>query len=270
MNIHIKDENLFKNLKAASLFSCEFGSKLYKTNDSQSDTDIHYIYCTSDNELKSFTRSHHHLQYKENGVDHIFVSLHTFMNNILKGDSTVLFELLFTDNFKASPLEFLNDIRNSFINYPIIRSYLGLANRDHKYYHKKVTHRDQIKTISHIYRGYFFAKSLLENNFSLVNKDFLEVFAILKQIGETDFKEKKKHLTAAHNLVSNLRIELNDKFNNGNLDLPRFMLVENQAILDICIKILMNSNAWQTRVKFLDTFDMNIFYETFENYITYE
>jgi predicted nucleotidyltransferase len=270
MNIHIKDIESFEAMKMASLAQCQFGSVLYKTNDEFSDVDIHYVYATSVNELNSFLKSHHHLQYKEEGKDHIFVSLHTFLHNLLRGDSTVLFEIVHSDAFKNTPLSFLNDMKDAFTNYAMVRSYLGFARRDCQHYHKAKGHREQIKSLGHIFRGYYFAQSILDGNFRLINDDFLAIFAQLKAIGETDFVEKKRWLTHGQKIVTELREELNEKFNNNTLNLPKYMSIENQVKLDREINNLMKQpTAWFTKQECLSKFDLSPFYDAFENEITY-
>ena len=269
MNIHITDKSVFESLKQASIVDCRFGSVLYKTDDKFSDVDLHYVYTTSVNELNSFIKSHHHLQYKEEGIDHIFVNLHTFLNNLIKGDSTVLFEILQSDLLKGTDLDFLYQMKDAFINYSIVRSYIGLANRDCKFFHKKETHREQIKALGHIYRGYYFAKSLMEGNFSLINNNFLEIFKEIKQIGETDFKNKKKFLNGGQKLVTDIRLILTEKFNNKKLGMPKYISVDNQILLDKNINNLMNSDTWKIKQNFLTNFNLIPFYDAFENEISY-
>lgn len=269
MNIHIKDKDFFHSLQSASLASARFGSHLYKTNDQFSDSDIHYVYTTSEIETISFLKSHHHLQYKEEGIDHIFVNLHTFLSNVIKGDSTVLFEIIHSDAFKGTSLEFLYNMRIAFNNYAIIRAYLGYSRRDIQHYHKKETHREQLKALGHIHRGYFFAKSLMEGNFSLINNDFLEVFAEIKKITETDFKTKKHFLNKGQELVTELRNELNHQFNNNLLGLPKYMTIGDMNNLDFKLKQLMISQEWNTKKSNLDSFDMSLFYDAYENEINY-
>ena len=270
MNIHIKNIELFEAMKSASLAQCQFGSVLYKTNDEFSDVDIHYVYTTSVNELNSFLKSHHHLQYKEEGKDHIFVSLHTFLYNLLKGDSTVLFEIVHSDSFKNTPLNFLHEMKDAFTNYAMVRSYLGFARRDCQHYHKAKGHREQIKSLGHIWRGYYFAQSILNGNFRLINEEFLEIFAQLKAIGETNFVEKKRWLSDGQKLVTELREELNYKFNNDTLSLPKYMTIENQIKLDRELQGLMKTpTAWFSRQEHLSDFDLVPFYDAFENEITY-
>lgn len=271
MNIHIKDEGLFKALKDSSLVACQFGSHLYNTNDELSDKDIHYVYTTSVGEMNSFLREqHHHIQYCEDGVDHVFVSFHNLIRNVINGDSTVLFEIIHSNSLIGTPLEFIHNFRSFFVNYSIIRSYTGLGNRDCKHYHKKETHRDQIKALGHIYRGYFFAKSLMEDNFRLVNDEFLQTFEKIKSIEDGNHKDKKLFLQKGQELITNLREELNNRFNNKTLGLPKYMSVENQIILDEEISELMCKNIWFTKQRIVNNNDiMSLFYDAFENGINY-
>jgi predicted nucleotidyltransferase len=269
MNIHITDKSVFQNLKQASLVSCRFGSVLYNTNDEFSDVDLHYVYTTSVVELNSYLKSHHHLQLKEEGIDHIFVNLHTFLNNLIKGDSTVLFEILQSDLLKGTDLDFLYGMRTAFISYAIVRSYLGFARRDCQHYFKAKGHREQIKSLGHIWRGYYFAKSLIEGNFTLINEEFLSRFKELKSIGENEFKLKKLWLEEGSKNVTNLREEVNRRFNNNTLGLPKYMTIENQKLLDNHINNLMQSESWKQKQKCLNNFDLTAFYDAFENEINY-
>jgi len=270
MNIHITNKETYEALKNASLVPCNFGSHLYHTNDELSDKDIHYVYATSVGEMNSFLKSHHHLQYCEDGIDHVFVNLHTFLSNLIKGDSSVLFEIVHSDAFIGTPLEFIHNMKDAFCNYTIIRSYLGFSNRDFKKYHTKKTNRDQLKALCHIHRGYYFAKSLMEGNFKLVNDTFLQVVKEIKSIQEADYKTKNLFLNEGHNLVKELREELNTKFNNNTLNLPKYMTIENQVSLDDGINELMSKNIWFQKQRYLSDIDlMPLFYDAFENEINY-
>ncbi len=265
MNLHFKDITIFNHLKEASLVSCEFGSSLYKTNDENSDVDIHYIYATSNKELNSFVKSHHHLQYIEDGIDHVFVNLHTFILNTIKGDSTVLFEIIQSDILKDTALNFIYEMKYAFINYSIIRSYLGFANRDFRKYHTKVTHREQLKSICHIYRGYYFAKSLMEGNFRLINDEFLDKVKEIKLLKEDDYVGKKKLLNSGVNIVSDLRMKLNEDFDRGRINLPKYMTIENQTKLDFQLSSLMEREEFKEKQLRIKNMDLTIFYDAFEN-----
>ena len=78
----------------------------------------------------------------------------------------------------------------------------------------------------------------MEGNFSLINKEFLERFAELKTIGETEYKVKKLWLEEGSKLVTNLREDLNGKFNNNTLGLPKYMTIENDIDSDVIKEII--------------------------------
>jgi len=63
MNIHFNDKELFEKLKSATIAKIVVGSNMYGTQNSSSDIDYLYIYATSENELNSFVKVHHQLQY---------------------------------------------------------------------------------------------------------------------------------------------------------------------------------------------------------------
>ena len=271
MNIHFKDSTLFENLIKASLVKVEIGSTMYGTNDSGSDTDYLYVYATSQNELNSFLKSHHQLQFKENNIDHNFISLHGFLNNLINGDSTINFEVVNSDKLVNTPLQFLYDMRTAFNNYSIIRSYLGLARRDGKHYFKAPTHREQLKSITHIWRGFYYARAILNNNFKLIDVEFLEKVKEIRKTAEDDFKTKKELLNSSLDNISRLRDVLNEKFNNKKLNLPKYMDISKKKKLDSNLSNLMSmSSAWFYRQNHLNNFDLTPFYDSFENWVNYE
>lgn len=270
MNIHFKDENLFKKLKHASLVKVEVGSKMYGTSDEESDTDYLYIYCTSNSELNSFNRSHHQLQFKNDEGDHNFVSLHTFLSNAINGDSTINYEVIQSGCLHGSNLEFLYSMRNSFNNYSIVRSYLGLARRDSRHYFKDKTHRGQIKKLGHIWRGYIFAKSIMEGNFLVTHGDFISEISELKKIEETNYSLKKDYLEKYTNLISDLRNNLNEKMQDKTLLLSRLMDIDSQKMLDKNIHELMKDASWEAKSSLISDLDMTYFYDAYENWVNYE
>lgn len=271
MNIHFKNKDVFESLVKASIAKIEVGSSMYGTNDSESDVDFLYIYATSSKELQSFLKSHHQLQYKESGIDHNFISLHSFLTNAINGDSTINFEVINSDFLKNTDLSFLYDMRNEFFNYSIIRSYLGMARRDIKYYHKETSHRDQLKKICHVWRGYYFAKSIWDENFTLKDDDFLRKVSEVRSIGETDYVSKKRLLNEAGELISNLRGDINLLVNSKEFKLNRYMSIDGQKKLDDNISTLMSRpTSWFNRQQYSDCIDMTVFYDAFENWVNYE
>ena len=170
MNIHFKDYELFNTLKDASLATIKVGSHMYNLDNEDSDNDYLNIYSDTDTNNNSFMWEHHQLQYKESAVDENFSTIQSFIRNAITGDATINFEVLFSEELKNSQLGWLYNHRESFINYNIIKSYLGLAKRDLKYYRKDTGNlrnhtRETDKKLSHFVRGIIFAKMLLDSRF---------------------------------------------------------------------------------------------------------
>lgn len=266
MNIHFTDTELFKNLKKATLAKVKVGSHMYGTNNENSDTDYLYIYATSKNELASAIQTHHQLQFiDENGDDHNFVSLHTFIRNILNGDSTINFEVIQSGVLKNTKLEFLCNFDNDFITYTIIRSYLGLARRDVKHYFKANTDYLKKKRLGHIIRGYLYARDMIQNqwNFNAAN---IELKSILDNLDVSNNKRLKDFDAG----ISFLRDELNEKLNNKTLGLSQHMNVD--AAIKMTNKITMFTNYdtdFLNHQHKLRNFDMSYFVNAFENWVEY-
>jgi len=262
MNIHITDKELFNKLKDATIAKVLIGSHMYGTNNKYSDTDYLNIYATSTNELNSFVQVNHQLQYKEDEIDYNFVSLHSFIKNIINGDSSINFEVVHSNSLIGTDLEWLYEYRNVFNTYTVIRNYLGLCRRDIKYFHKCETDIEKIKKLRHIIRGYIYSRCLIDNvfDFEACNRCLLEV--------EINVKDKFQ-LRKYESLISDLRIELTEKFNNKTLGLPQHINVEfgnklNNRLLKYCV-----SENFKNKQKLLKDFDMNIFINSLENWVEY-
>jgi hypothetical protein len=158
MNIHIKNEKLFKQLLESTLVSVEFGSSVYGLKSINSDTDVFHIYAKSDNMEQSIIGSFNNLQFKHiEGVDHIFCTLDDFIMDIIYGRSNVSFEVLHLLN--GSSLSWLYEYRALFNNYENAKAYIGVAKRDCKYY------KENDKKLSHAYRSVEFAKRIIDGSF---------------------------------------------------------------------------------------------------------
>ena len=274
MNIHFTDKNLFEKLKKATLAKVVVGSRMYGIHNDDinkgplSDTDFLYIYATSENELTSAIQTHHQLQFiDEDGNDHNFVSLHTFVRNILNGDSTINFEVVQSGALFNTNLEWLHDLRSHFITYTIIRSYLGLARRDVKHYHKANTEELKKKRLGHIIRGYIYAKDMIHDqfNFKIAN---CQLKIILDNLDVSNNKTLKEYDAA----ISNLRDELNEKFNNKTLGLAQHMNIKGASGLTYCMNYFCRSNDdtyFNEKQKHLNEFDMSYFINAFENWVEY-
>lgn len=177
MNIHFTDKELFEKLKNATLAKVVVGSHMYGTQnifgDNTSDIDYLHIYATSTNELNTVFNTHHQLQYKEDGIDYNFVSLHTFIKNILNGDSTINFEVVQSDQLENTHLEWLIKYRKDFITYTMIKSYNGFCKRDLKHFHKAKTEYERSKRFGHIIRGFLYSRDMLYSqwDFKAVNDE---------------------------------------------------------------------------------------------------
>lgn len=264
MNIHIKDREFVNSLIDATLVRATIGSHMYGTNNKDSDVDFLYIYATSEKELLSPIKVHHQLQYKLGDIDYNFVSLHNFVYNCINGDSTINFEVINSNSLIGTPLQFLNDMKESFISYQLIRSYLGLCRRDIKHYHKAQSEYDKNKKLGHIVRGYMYANSMLNGNFDFnnVNEEFRN---FLFKLDITTNKQLREYETK----ISNSREILNERLNNGTIKYPQYMTFENLLKLE---KILFNfckSEEFLTKQKKLINFDNSYFLNSFENWVDY-
>ena len=267
MNIHITDKEEFEKLIYATILTTEMGSSMYGTSDENSDTDYLHIYIPSINEKNSFVNSHHQIQYKENNTDHIFINLHSFIRNCLNGDSTLNMEVLFSDSMKNSKeLNFLYEMRNSFINYKIVRSYVGFGNRDLKQVGKQVNDLEKNKKVAHAYRCLKFAEMLLNGTFNpYINT--LDTLYIKDKIidikASKDYKVRDSNISEIKTNIESLRNDLNDKLNNHILHIPVYMKCEDQYLLDVNIHDLIESDYWKNKQNWY--MNMLPFYKVNEN-----
>lgn len=262
MNIHFEDRILFEKLKSATIAKVLVGSHMYKSNNELSDTDYLYIYATSENELYSFIKTHHQLQYKEDNIDYNFVSLHNFLYNTLKGDSTINFEVINSDSLIGTDLRFLNYNKDAFLTYTIIRSYLGLCRRDIKCFFSAKTDYDKEKRLKHIVRGSIYARYMLDNNF-----EFNKCNDMFRAV-EIDITTSKQ-LKSYEKIVSDLRYVLNEKFASKTLGLAQHMNVESgvkitKDLLDYC-----KTESFKNKQAFLSDFNLDIFINSYENWVEY-
>lgn len=136
MNIHFKDENLYHSLIKNTCTQFKVGAHIYALENENSDIDFLNIYFENNQNRNSFLWEHHQLQFKKHNIDNNFTTLQGFIRNILVGDATINIEVLFSEQMRDSSLNWLWEMRYSFINYNIIRSYLGMAKRDLKDWRK--------------------------------------------------------------------------------------------------------------------------------------
>jgi predicted nucleotidyltransferase len=265
MNIHTTDKNLVEALKSATIASCQIGSTMYGTNDENSDVDILHIYATSTKELNSLFPSFHQIQYTENGVDYLFVSIHNFIKNLITGDSTINFEVVQSGALHDTRLEFLYANKNEFNTYKMIRSYLGFANRDVKMWNGCKNDRDRHKKLMHIMRGYYYAKGMIDGDpFEIKNAEWIEAMSKIEGTG----KELQTYVTNYGTLVKELRTKIN---NGDELGLAKYMDVSAQTQIDYCFSLLCDSSVYKLWVANIDMYEdlIELFYETNENGVEY-
>jgi hypothetical protein len=269
MNIHIKDTNLFEALKSASIDRFIVGSHLYGLNNKHSDIDYLYLYVPSIEERNTFKASHHQLQYKEDGVDHNFVNIFVFLQNLLNGDSPLNFELIHSTQLVGTPLEYLYKNRRDFYNYKIIRAFNGFARRDIKELNKQSTIDDKRRKLKHAFRGNLFANCIIKGyDLDLEFKGVPDAKDYL--IGYANFtpEEITYESKALLNNIEHCRKEVIDKrFNDGTLGVPNYMSVENQKRLDAWLSNLLTSESYQSKACW--HMDLTHFYELNENNTIY-
>jgi len=259
MNIYFTDLELLKKLKFSTIASFKVGSNMYKTNNENSDLDYLNIYVEDCN---SFMWEHHQLQFKdvENNVDENFTNIQGFIRNTLTGDSTLNLEVIFGKEIELSRLSFISDFKKDFINYNIIKSYLGMAKRDLKNY-SKLTYNgtknveENSKKLCHVYRGISFATQLLDGDLN-VEIDKSDDFYFYK-----DLKFTKDTIKEFENDILNLRNELNGKLETCKI--RRFMDPKKLKELDLKTKDFISS-CKTYKIDYKD-----LFYEALENGVTY-
>ena len=267
MNIHFEDKKLYKDLKDSTVARIKVGSHMYSLNDDNSDEDYLNIYIDNTN---SFMWEHHQLQFKEDGVDENFSTLQSFIRNAMTGDATINFEVLFSDELLNSPLSWLANYKESFINYNIIKSYLGLAKRDLKFYLKDTgklrNHtKETDKKLSHFVRGIIFAKMLIDGKF-VVNmkntstfKDFVPDLELLSNIKLGEHGMHSDVVEYFEKEMNTIRDELNRKLEAG--EIVRFMKPKGMRALDIKAKEMIGNSI---NIDYGD-----IFYEALEKGVQY-
>lgn len=176
MNIHINKEE-YNNIIVANHVKLPIGSVIYGLNDEHSDEDYLLIYQPFVHQINNPFMNHHQFQYKENNIDYNLVDYVTFIKNLVTGDSTINFELLWSDDFnnENNQINWLSEYKKDFITYNIINAYIGFAKRDMKYFNKRLTDIDRKRGLVHIKRCILFATELLyDNNLTLKNEKLLE------------------------------------------------------------------------------------------------
>jgi len=283
MNIHFKDKKIKDKLDNKSIFTTKVGSHMYGLDTNKSDTDYLSIYIKSNYENDSFLWEHHQLQYKDNDIDYNYTDLQTFIRNILSGDATINFEVLYSDELEKSELSWLSKYKKEFVNYNIIKSYLGMAKRDLKIW-KSTTKNGQFyndesnKKLSHFFRGVISAGMLLNNNFSLDFKgsrtfnDSDNDFDILYTSKAGAMGDVSGMVMRYENYMIELREELNEKLNDRTINKYASVNVLKELDKDLrrFTKQIRDRNFLELTVEENSSIDLgNALYEALENGVSY-
>jgi len=192
MNIFLEKEE-YIYLKEYIVHHSLFGSSVYGCENHESDLDI--MCFLNENALQNnIFENQHQLQYycEESNIDYIFTTFKQFFNNILKGDTTINFEILVDEYFSNIDITL-------FIDYKLLMCYLGLAKRDSKSgelfhakrgvemakllkycYDEKLNNKQTRKTITDLYNTF---NELKENSKKLNSSDiFKEAVDLQKEI----------------------------------------------------------------------------------------
>ena len=264
MNIHVSEET-FKDLQKSILISIKMGSKLYGCETTSSDTDYLHIIATPLNWQHSLSWTHHNLQYKESGIDHVFCTIQNFVRNILKGDSTLNYESLFSLEFENSKeLQFIYNRKHEFNNYKLMLAYLGLARRDLKQFSQSY----DVKKLFHAARGFWSFERLHSNLYSndLKGQD-LSFWEFLMNIRQQKFSrlEMIEIMKELGNKVDSARKELGLSFEAGKIN--RLMNVETLEKLDQDLITFCKSEFYQSHV--LENLSLSQVYSALETDIDY-
>lgn len=215
MNIHLKERHLFEKLLSNSKVEILVGSHLYGITNQNSDKDTLFITGEFQDNQNSLIWSHHQFQYKEDGVDYLFTSLSQFVRNILTGDSTINFEALFSDEISKSSISFLQKYQKDFITYNLIKSYIGLAKRDIKFFRKEKS----LKRLFHIIRGVDTAELLLDEREYSNDLSYLEghQLLLLAKNGQISSDQARSILSDYEEKNESLRVKINKLLDQGGI-----------------------------------------------------
>lgn len=247
MNLHINKEKFDFLMKSKIIGKYLIGSHLYGTNDENSDTDYLVIYYPFRNQLLSAFNNHHQFQYKdtENNIDYNFVDVITFVKNLVKGDSTINYELLFSKEFKESKLGFLCDYIEEFRTYTIIKAYLGFADRDLRLLNQRKTDKDRLSGMFHAQRSYIMAQDIFCRRVDLN-------FKSLKDIVDLSWIRNAADIRANYKAY---REFITKEFQEGNL--TRYLKANTQKEIDEKLFYLLKNNTHNDYIDLTDVYQSN-------------
>jgi len=220
MYIQFTDEGLYEALSDSTIVKIKMGSHLYGCDTESSDLDYLCIYREGISNESSYLWEHHPYQYKKNGIDYNFTSLQCFIRNLINGDSPHNFEVLYSKELMSDgTISWLSKYKEHFMNYNLIRSYLGLAKRDIKDYNHETFNGTKectpyaFKKAFNVLRGVEVAKMLMNGKY---NNDFISLKSI--KMGVVPDSQYVHDLVAVNaNSMEFLRDLLNDRLKNGSI-----------------------------------------------------
>lgn len=213
MNIIINEEQRSKLWSRKIGTGVIFGSQLYGTANSHSDTDILYFYQDFEDvgvpQVNCF-------QFKKDNIDEIWVGTKQFWHLFNKGDSSIFTEyVLFSSN--------LLDVLAYCRTYNVIKGLLGLVKRDCKIGIKFKNYRK----IKFAIRCLYLAEELLKGEYPSI----VEMNKLTKLSSNDDY---------VNGIMSNyeeLRTELNRQYENDELNKYYIPKISNSVH-----QLLVNSN----------------------------
>lgn len=236
MNLHINKEQFDVLINSKLVGKFLIGSHLYGINNEKSDKDYLIIYHPFKNQLYSAFNNHHQFQYKdlENNIDYNFVDTLTFIRNLVKGDSTINYELLYSKEFQNSSLGFLSDLKEHFRTYTIVKSYLGFADRDARMLNQRKSFDDKLSGLVHIYRSYLFGVNIFNNDFKLELDELKAYKKSLNKVNIEDLKVMRDNIKSFRDDFLNKALE--------KKEIVRFLDVNIQAEIDNQLTFVLNVN----------------------------
>jgi predicted nucleotidyltransferase len=227
MNIKITKE------EAEELFKREtnrviMGSRLYGSNNEDSDIDFLVLYKAFDRDINQMFQIRHQFQFddEDNNIDFIFSTTEQFAINTFSGESTINSDIvLFTDFINKKEEDRLKSCRT----YNIIKAYLGFAKRDIKYNKNNSRYK-------HIVRGLYTASCLLNNIFPNLED--------IKTIQLDNFSKNNEELKLWQN---ELRLKCNQMYEKDELKMYPDIFVESDDIHPLQMKLIQSCNTKEFR-----------------------
>ena len=154
MNIHINREH-YEELYEDTIDSFTIGSELYDLQTPDSDRDMLLVYHSWN---QSFINSNTMYQYKDTGLDVILLTPQQFVQNLISGDSTILAELLCSEEFLGSEFGriFVPYREDLLMTSKVLTAFVGRGKLDSKNWNKS----GDLKALQHFVRNMDYLKSL--------------------------------------------------------------------------------------------------------------